>query len=696
LPSAAKKLRYILGAIFLIASLTLVIWQGSFAGSLGDFAPDDPAQTFVFYGISILIFLLMVTLGFMLVRLIVKLWLERQKDRVGSRIRTRLVVGALALSIMPVFFMVLFNFYVLNATMQKWFNRPEQHELVDLRIIAGELNSQTRDKAVAEAELLVNMPETDKLLSGGTPPTAAWLESFCQARGILAATITPPGSATPAVRFGTFPGPRNAPAVTVTEGPVRLSVAVPVDVARQRKAIEEYDRAFDQLGTQRRAIRLVYLLLLTLIALFIFFVASWFAHYLARQISGPIAALLVAAEEVSKGNLAYRVHAPAVDELARLVSGFNRMTSDLEANRAEIDSRRRFTEAILESIPTGVISVDSIGSIQRVNKAFEEILPGAARNALRLDDLFSREDTTEIRYLMNRARRTGHAGRQLEVKTPAKTLHLAITVTAIAGGRGAGFVIVVEDTSDLLRAQKTAAWSEVARRVAHEIKNPLTPITLSAERILRHAGKVAIPEPANSIMRECAETILFETASVKRLVDEFSQFSRLPAAQPVVCDLNEVISAGIGVFEDRLDNIDLQIELAPGLLPVAIDREQFKRVVVNLIDNAAEAMQDSPSRALFIQTRMGAADTVEILFADTGCGITSDQKEKLFLPYFTTKGRGTGLGLAIVSHILTEHGARVRVEDNKPCGALFIVEVPVAGLDVQTDTISPAGATLTA
>jgi two-component system, NtrC family, nitrogen regulation sensor histidine kinase NtrY len=693
-----KRLFYGFATVLFVVSITLIIWQGSFSGSFGSFAPDDAEQTFVFYGVSILIFLLMVTLGFMLVRLIVKLWVERKSDRVGSRIRTKLVVGALALSLMPVFFMVLFSVYVLNATITKWFNRPAQHELVDFKIIAGALERQTRDKANAEVDLLAALPETKSLLAGGVADPA-WLARFCQSRGILAASVVPAGSAKPIARFGEFPGSKDPPAVivrapvtsgvdaAVEHGSVRLAVAVPVDVAEQRRAIEEYDRAFGQLSSQRKTIRFTNLLLLALIALFILFVASWLAHYLARQISGPISALLRAAEEVSKGNLAYRVKVTAVDELAQLVSGFNRMTADLEANRTEIEARRRFTEAILESIPTGVISVDSKGAIQLVNKALTEIFPDLKpREAAGLEDLFVREDAAEIRYLMNRAQRTGHASQQLEVKMPGKTLHLAITVSAIEGRRGAGFVVVIEDTSDLLRAQKTAAWSEVARRVAHEIKNPLTPIALSAERILRQIGRRPHPSSVDAVVQECAETILVETASVKRLVDEFSQFSRLPAAQPVLCELNDVVANGLSVFAGRLDGIELNVDLAPGLPPVCIDPEQFKRVVVNLIDNAAEAMQDSPSKVLTIQTRMGLPETVEVIFADTGCGVTPDQKEKLFLPWFSTKGRGTGLGLAIVSHILTEHNANIRVEDNKPCGAWFVVEIPAAVVDKE-----PAG-----
>jgi two-component system nitrogen regulation sensor histidine kinase NtrY len=703
-----RRLLYGLYAVLFIVSVTVIVWQGSFSGSFGSFAPDDK-DTFVIYGVSTIIFLVFVYLGFMFVRLIWKIWIERASDRPGSRIKTKLVAGALMLSVMPVFFMVFFSVYVLNNSIGKWFNLPAEHERVDFDRIAKALDRQTRDKANAEVELLAATPETRALLAGGSADLA-WLAQFCRTRGIVAASVTRANAGKPIAVFGEFPGP-NASAITVwapvaNQGMVQLAVAVPVDVAKQQRAIEEYHRAFAQLSSHQKAVRRNFLLILSLIALFILFVASWLAHYLARQISGPISAVLGAVEEVSRGNLGYRVKVTAVDELAQLVSGFNRMTGDLEANRTEIEARRRFTEAILESIPTGVISVDSGGTIQLVNKAFAEIFPDLSSrgshtpSAVRLEDVFAREDAAEIRYLMNRARRTRHATQQLEVKTPRKTLHLAVTVSSIEGVRGSGFVIVIEDTSDLLRAQKTAAWSEVARRVAHEIKNPLTPIALSAERILRQLNRrrdqsrdqngAAPPAIMEKLVRECAETILEETASVKRLVDEFSQFSRLPAAHPVTCELNDVVASGLGVFAGRLDGIEVRVDLAPGLPQVSIDPEQFKRVVVNLIDNAAEAMQDSTLKILAVQTRFGAADMVEIVFADTGCGITPDQREKLFLPYFSTKGRGTGLGLAIVSHILTEHNANIRVEDNSPCGAWFAIEVPAAVSDKQSTPVATA------
>ena len=241
---------------------------------------------------------------------------------------------------------------------------------------------------------------------------------------------------------------------------------------------------------------------------------------------------------------------------------------------------------------------------------------------------------------------------------------------------GPGFVLVIEDTSELLRAQKAAAWQEVARRIAHELKNPLTPIALSAERIARLLDRGALKPGSERILRECSATIAREVESVKTLADQFSRFARFPAARPEPSDLNEIVSHALAAFSGRLEGIDLRLDLAPGLPAVNVDPEQFQRVVVNLVDNAAEAMRDSLVKRLLVSTRAAPLDSVELLVADTGAGISEGDKEKLFLPYFSTKGRGTGLGLAIVSQILSEHGARIRVEENRPSGARFYVEIP--------------------
>ena len=256
----------------------------------------------------------------------------------------------------------------------------------------------------------------------------------------------------------------------------------------------------------------------------------------------------------------------------------------------------------------------------------------------------------------------------MDLKTDKQTLHLAITVSALEEKLTSAFVIVLEDTSDLLRAQKAAAWREVARRIAHEIRNPLTPIALSAERIGRQIERLSLPPDVRRIVLECTAIIAKEVESVKALVNEFAQFARFPTAQLTRCDLNEVVSDALSVFNGRLDGVRVQEHLAAGLPPVLIDGEQFKRVVVNLVDNAAEAMQNSLVKELYIATQAGAGDTVELIVADTGCGVSAEDKERLFLPYFSTKGRGTGLGLAIVNHIVSDHNATIRVEDNLPAG----------------------------
>jgi PAS domain S-box-containing protein len=464
-------------------------------------------------------------------------------------------------------------------------------------------------------------------------------------------------------------------------GELLVTLRPAADLQRTQHEIDRYMYEYGQLAAQKRNIRTLYLLFILAIALFILFVATWIALLLARQISSPISALLTAAGEVRRGNLSHRVKIRAIDELATLVRAFNEMMQELEANSRELESRRRFTEAILESIPTGVISLSSDGRIQRVNRALHGLFPvEQVTQAVHLRDLFPPEDTSEIEYLMKRARRTGVAASQIDIPSPGQVLHLAVTVSALPAqsADGLGFVVVLDDTSELLRAQKAAAWHEVARRIAHELKNPLTPIALSAERIGRILDRGAITADARRVLYECTRTISREVESVKMLADEFSRFSRFPAAKPVPCDLNEIVQNALAFFLGRLEGIDLRVDLAPDVPPVNVDPEQFKRVVVNLVDNAAEAMRDSLVKQLLVRTSATSAESIELLVADTGCGISAADKEKLFLPYFSTKERGTGLGLAIVSHILSEHGARIRVEDNRPAGARFYLDIPVA------------------
>jgi len=670
-----RKRRLFAGLAVLAILLTLVVWQVSFKFTE---APANATQTVFFWAISTLIFVLTVTLSFMLFRTGVKLYLERRRNREGSRLQSKFVLGALALSFLPVVFLVLFSYVILNRTVEKWFSRPAEGvrlELIDTGVALGD---EVQGRADALAKWISTMPEAQ----AGTADFA----QLCKANRIAEMRLEDEkGVGQPLCPTAAGSGELfTARAQLGSLGTLVVRVRPRADLAEKERLIQRYVREYDQLSANKRSIRNLYLLFLLLIALFILFVATWIALLLSRQISGPIAALLDAAAQVRRGNLAYRVREGAIDELATLVRSFNEMMNALEGNSQELENRRRFTETILESIPTGVITLSADGRIQHVNRALEKLFPAAAfpaeGRAQHLADLFPSDDLSEIAYLMKRARRTGIASSQLDVQAPGQLLHLAVVVSALPSrdGEASGFVVVLEDTSELLRAQKAAAWHEVARRIAHELKNPLTPIALSAERIARQLDRGAQTPEAQRILRECSATISREVESVKTLADEFSRFSRFPAAQPVACALNEIVRNALDVFAGRLEGIDLRVDLAPNMPAVSLDPEQFKRVVVNLVDNAAEAMRDSLVKRLLVTTRVTAPETVELLVADTGCGISAADKEKLFLPYFSTKGRGTGLGLAIVSHILSEHSARIRVEDNRPAGARFYVELTAA------------------
>ncbi|HUQ91461.1 MAG TPA: ATP-binding protein [Bryobacteraceae bacterium] len=667
-----KRLFFGTGLVLLAILVTLVVWQSSF--SFGEFGPTNAPQTYIFWGVSTLVFLLTVTLGFMLFKTALKLYVERQRNKEGSRIKSRLIFGALALSFMPVLFLVIFSVNILNINLQRWFSRPAEHmrwSLIDVGV-AMDREAQARAKLLAQmmADRKVTAGPAVEKLCADQNVEQAWIETANGQRTYLCGQMQRPA-----------PDSVEGRAASAGDSQIAVRLQMPVDFAEKQDEIERQVKAYDALAVQRKEIRYLYLLLLFLITLFILFVATWIAQFMARQISDPISAILEAAEEVRKGNLGHRINLTALDELGVLVRAFNQMTHDLEANSRELERRRRFTEAILESIPTGVISLAPDGRVQRYNRALTKIFPALKPEPrLTIDDLLPAEEVKEIRYLMKRSQRTGVASRQLDFRKGRQTVHLAVTVAALEEKGSAGFVVVIEDTSELLRGQKAAAWHEVARRVAHEIKNPLTPIALCAERSIRQLDRLGITPESSRVLRECCSTILSEVESVKALVDEFSQYARFPAAQLSPGDLNEVVENALAVFHGRLDGIELRKDLSPGLPVVNMDREQLKRAVVNLVDNAAEAMQDSHIRKLTIVTQAVTSETIELIVADSGCGVSAEDREKLFLPYFSTKGRGTGLGLAIVNHILADHHAQIRVEDNRPAGTRFIIEIPAVAI----------------
>lgn len=689
-----QRVRFGLGLGILLVLGALVIWQGSF--SVGDYAPSTPEQTYVFWALSTLTFVLTVLLGFMLFRDAVKLYFARRAGVEGSRIRTKILVGALSLTFLPTLFLVIWSVEVLNRTLDKWFSRPAANIKLNLQ----QTGSALEEAAVRHGEVLAHWvadsePLGEFLRSGHVP--SEFFASVCVGGEVEEAYIRRADGGRIAVCQGSSVSSRGgrltSRAALRGGGEVVVRTVVPLDLAAQQAELERHVKDYDRLSAAKRETWRFYLQLLLLITVFVLFVATWVALFLARQISAPVTALLEAARAVRQGDLSHRVRVDATDELATLVRAFNEMTADLETNRAELEVRRKFIEAVLESIPTGVISLGPDGVIRLVNSALGAIFPRAVvRPGMRLIELLPHEQQAEFPRLLKRARRTGVADRQIEVDTEEGRRHFSITIAALEARPTSGYVLVIEDTTELLRAQKAAAWHEVARRIAHELKNPLTPIALSSERILRQLSRSEAPPEVRRIIGECCATIGREVESVKSLVDEFSSLARFPAARLAPACLNDVVAEALAVFEGRLDGIEIVRDLSRGLPLLALDREQLKRAIVNLVDNAAEAMTESPLRQLYIATHAGTPDTVELVIADSGCGIRPADKEKLFLPYFSTKQRGTGLGLAIVSHIVADHHAHIRVEDNQPSGSRFIIELPVGGLGESESTQSEVSA----
>jgi nitrogen fixation/metabolism regulation signal transduction histidine kinase len=678
-----------------------------------------------------------VIFGFILFRSLLKLYLERRAKQLGSKFKTKLVCGALGLSLLPVCFLFLFSYSLINRTLDKWFSRPYETMGHDMRDIVEVLDGYARSKAISDAErLAADLNATPPARQNALDELSRKFQALPQPQGVsYLAVLDSRGQLLLERRFQEgFPvlhslpeKDRPAPGETssrifdaaddsfvLAQAPLKIgqerSGAIAVGTILPRKISESAIRlnqesiVYGKLSQERKFLRKIYISILFLLTVVILFIATWFALFLSRQITVPIQALAEATHEVSRGNLHFRVRTKAADELGILVQSFNEMVDQLAAGRNELeksrshleqmnvqlDQRHRFTEAILESVPTGVISLSRKGIILGSNTAANRLFKRDLLTVGHLSKLFSSDDARELDYLIKRAARMGQATRQIEVQLEARLLHLAITVSSLAGeppgsvgrSQGAGwFVVVLEDMSDLLRAQKEAAWGEVAQRIAHEIKNPLTPIALSAERIqlwLERQQQVRSGSPELSrVIDESCSLIRQEVETLKRLVDEFSQFSRFPKALPVPASLNQIIESALSLSNGRLDGVAVRTRLASDLPPIQADVRQFRRVFVNLINNAAEAMENSVVRELVIITRADPIrEIVEATVSDTGHGVSDEDKEKLFLPYFSTKERGTGLGLAIISRIVSEHEGTIRVEENQPAGARFVIEIP--------------------
>ena len=731
-------------AIILLAGgsfvlFTILLSQASF--NLPIFRPNASEQPFVFAALSALVFLLFVVLTVILLRTLLKLFAERRIGVLGSKFRTKMVVGALLLSFTPVLFLFLFAYGLMNHSIDKWFSRPVEEVREDTEAMTRLLSAYAEDNAHGEAVLLASAPETQRAFTTGNfdevaqlferhQPTLQGGFAVAVQHGRAQASFRAPEAWSvlePALPLKAAAAKRPArfswngtdyilgSARVGQDGAILVAMPLPPAFSETVRQIDESQQRYFQLAQQRKLVRRTYMELLALLTMLALFAAAWLALFTSKLVTRPVAALAEATQQISRGRLDYRVQITAADELGELVASFNRMAAELENSRRQImassrelkdantalEQRRRHMETILESIPTGVLSLNAERRITHANVALRRIFNPQSRNLERVDfltgsqlsDAFPAEIAEDLEPLLRRSDRMGVATSQMEMSWHGSAFNVAVTVAALQHeNQGLGYVVIFEDLSDLLKAQKQAAWREVARRVAHEIKNPLTPIALSAERIRRHLERGHPPDAVSlSVINSCADTIAGAVETVRSLVDEFSALARFPTASPQPANINAIVESTLSMFNGRLEGIHVRTLLAPDLPHVMADGEAMKRALANLIDNAAEATQDSLLREIDISTAVIAGrEAIEIVISDTGPGVTPELKEKLFLPYFSTKKRGTGLGLAIVSRIVEDHHGSIRVEENQPLGARFILELPVAAEGMASTTVEHA------
>jgi len=703
--------------------------------------PGTNQQLLFFASLSALIFLLFVALTFVLARNLLKLFAERRLGVLGSKFRTRLVVGSLLLSFLPVIGMFFFAYVLMNRSIDKWFSTPVEEVRRDTATMASLLSKYAAQNTRAEAEAIAAEPGTQSAFASHNfsavsrefqrhAPTLQGGFALAIVDGDAETSFNAPSPWVQLKPMLPLERLRSETAIPFTwqgtdyilgsaavgsDGVILVGVPLPRQFSETVKQVETSQQRYLDLARERRLVRRTYMEVLLLLTVVVLFATTWFALFLSKLVTRPMVALAEATQEISRGRLDYRVEVRAADEIGDLVHSFNRMAEELESSRRQIEAsshdlsaanvaleqRRRHIETILESIPNGVLSLNAERRVTHVNHALLRLFhPSGVESGTpavligaSLRDVFGTDVLADLEPLLRRADRMGTTTTQMDMAVQAATLSVAVTVATLKHEeQGLGYVLVFEDLSELLKAQKQAAWREVARRVAHEIKNPLTPIALSAERIRRHLQRATPPDAASlKVLNSCADTIAGAVETVRSLVDEFSTLARFPTAQPQSANINSIVNNALAMFDGRLDNIRVRTSLSPELPNVMADPEAIKRALANLLDNAAEAMQNAMFREIEISTVLVATrDVVEIAVADTGHGVTRELKERLFLPYFSTKKRGTGLGLAIVHRIIEDHHGSIRVEENKPVGARFVVELPIVPDAVTASSINHA------
>lgn len=688
-----------------------------------------PLSTNIFvYGLSSINVILIIFLLFLIIRNVVKLFYEQRRGIIGSKLRTKLVATFVGLSLVPTILLFLFAINFLSYSIEFWFNIKTGDALNRSLEVAQVYYQQMEEQAKFNARQISADITKNRLYES---ERIDYLKSFIgqrqknykigtvetyfdfQKQKILFADAEHPElgqvNLDPKMIEDIYSGKEKSTVQTANVGDVvvgivpvfsntvpsevigRVSVSyiIPKGFVDKLRSIADASEQYGKIKFLKNPIKSNYLITLSIVTLVIIFLATWFGLTLAKGITDPIQDLVQATNRITRGDLDSLIDIEADDEIGLLVKSFNQMTKDLKKSKDSVEKaninleqRRKYMETVLRNVSAGVISVDKYGIITTINRAAEKMFDIKAETVLfqNYRDLMIPEHLSLVDEFIQEMKENNESSleKQLEVMLKDKALTVLLTITTIQDEERAdsGMVAVFEDLTQLQKAERAAAWREVARRMAHEIKNPLTPVQLSAQRLQRKYGDKLGEE--GSVFKECTQTIIDQVEVLKNLVNEFSRYARMPVTSLSLNDLNAVVAEAVSLFQDAHKDIVFEFKPAESLPKFDLDAEQINRVMINLLDNAVAAINKKNGRIEIILSYDEQHRKATVIVADDGAGVPSSNKRKVFEPYFSTKKSGTGLGLAIVSSIISDHHGQVSVADNKPTGTIVSFQLPVS------------------
>lgn len=716
----------ILVILFVVALLTFIETRTIRFGA--DIPVSNTILMFILININLLLLILLIFLVF---RNLVKLLYDRRRKVMGAKLRTRLVVAFIVLTIIPTVVLFFFSINFITTSLEFWFNVPIEQALENSLRVGSRLYDRVADNNQFFLERISYQIQTKKLLQPDKEKALAKYIQIVQREfnidavevygantqritvsliseldksyfGLVSAenlrkdlpgdgvrTITQEIPAGELVKtIGTIPyGAKVAEAT----GYVVLTILIPPELYENLESISRGFEEYQQIKLYKKPIQLTYYISLSIVALLVLFCAIWFGFYLAKTISIPIKELAEGTRRVAEGDLGFTIGSVADDEIGSLVNSFNQMTKDLRTGREqlelsarmlkeqniEIEEKRHYIEFVLKSVSAGVVTLDANGMVSTINKSAEKMLDVNAEEVLyksfnTLLKVQNQDLADEIMTNLSFARNTTiEVPLKLIVQGRPRSFLVTVSVLKDDAGQHMGIAMVFDDLTEMEKGQRMAAWREVARRIAHEVKNPLTPITLSAQRLKRKYSK-SLNEP---VFDECTQTIIDHVDSIRNLVNEFSSFARFPSANPKPCAILPIVDETIALYREGHPNIEFEAHNTGDIPPLNLDRQQIKQAFINLIDNAISAIKKEGVISFAI-TYDSILKRTRIEVADNGSGINNQDKTRLFEPNFSTKKTGMGLGLTIVSTIIADHHGFISVQDNVPRGAKFVIELP--------------------